>query len=499
MNDRPLFWETAPEAIRDTCKKSLDVAADLERAGRTKRAAALRNFADALGRHRADIVSIADAETGLGETRLNGELTRTSYQCNHFADVLDEGSYLEVTLDRAKGTAMGDQPDLRRMLVPIGPVAVFGSSNFPLAFSVPGGDTMAALAAGCPVVIKAHPSHLDTSVLCAEILTEAMKESGLADATLQLVFGLAAGRDLVQDPSIKAVAFTGSVAGGEALMAAIAQRPDPIPFYGELGSINPVVIMPGAAQARGSQIGYGLAQSGTVGNGQFCTKPQLVFLPSGASGDLVLRAMREVFTTLGAQTFLNEGIAESYASGLKTLQSRPNVHPVTPPPGEEQDWYRPSLLTLSSAEILDSLTEEVFGPVQIVMRYASASELLSVLSFLPGSLTTTMHVEPADQDLASAVMDTMRDKAGRYVFNGYPTGVSVAWAQHHGGPWPATNSIHTSVGASSIRRFLRPVAYQSAPEWILPPELRDDAITLPRRVDGVLYGSSRYPSGEPGS
>ena len=166
---------------------------------------------------------------------------------------------------------------------------------------------------------------------------------------------------------------------------------------------------------------------------------------------------------------------------------------------EEQDWYRPSLLTLSSAEILDSLTEEVFGPVQIVMRYASASELLSVLSFLPGSLTTTMHVEPADQDLASAVMDTMRDKAGRYVFNGYPTGVSVAWAQHHGGPWPATNSIHTSVGASSIRRFLRPVAYQSAPEWILPPELRDDAITLPRRVDGVLYGSARYPSGEPGS
>ena len=497
MNDQSPLRETAPQAIRETCGRSLNVATDLERAGRAGRAAALRNIADALGRHRADIVRSADAETGLGETRLNSELTRTSYQCNHFADVLDEGSYLEVTLDRARSTAMGDQPDLRRMLVPIGPVAVFGSSNFPLAFSVPGGDTIASLAAGCPVVIKAHPSHPETSVLCAEILTEAMTESGLADNTLQLVFGLAAGRDLVRDSAIKAVAFTGSVSGGEALLAAIAQRPDPIPFYGELGSLNPVVIMPRAAQARGSQIGYELAQSGTVGNGQFCTKPQLVFLPNDAAGDVVLRAMREVFTALGPQTFLNEEIAESYASKLRALQSRPNVRPVTPPPGTGKDWYRPSLLTLSGGEILDSLTEEVFGPVQIVMRYASASELLSVLNSLPASLTATMHVEPADQDLVSAVMDALRDKAGRYVFNGYPTGVSVSWAQHHGGPWPATNSIHTSVGAGSIRRFLRPVAYQSAPEWILPPELRDDAITLPRRVDGVLHASPQYPQGEP--
>ncbi len=491
MKDQSPLRETTPHEVGETCRRASNVSADLEGLGRTGRATALRKIADALVRHRTDIVRSADAETGLGEARLDNELTRSSYQCNHFAEVLDEGSYLDATLDHASYTAMGDQPDLRRMLVPIGPVAVFGSSNFPLAFSVPGGDTVAALAAGCPVVIKAHPSHRETSVLCAEIMTEAIIESGLSSATLQLVFGLTAGRDLVQDPSMKAVAFTGSVSGGRALLAAIAQRQDPIPFYGELSSLNPVVVLPRAAQARGNQIGYGLAQSGTIGNGQFCTKPQLVFLPSDAAGDVILGAMREVFTNLSPQTFLTEEIADSYSASLKTLQSRPNIQPITSAPVDEKDWYRPSLLTLSGAEVLEGLTEEVFGPVQVVVRYSSASELLSALSSLPASLTATMHVEPADEDFASVVMDVLRDRAGRFIFNGYPTGVSVAWAQHHGGPWPATNSIHTSVGAGSIRRFLRPVAYQSAPEWILPSELRDDATGLPRRVDGVLRTSSK--------
>ncbi len=486
MNLQPILQDSDSAAVRETCEKSSAAAADLEQAGRTGRAAALRGVADALERYRSDIINSAEAETGLDEGRLNSELTRTCYQFNHFAEVLEEGSYLEVVIDHSGETKMGARPDLRRMLVPLGPVAVFGASNFPLAFSVPGGDTVAALAAGCPVVVKGHPSHPVTSAICAEIMIETLVESGLPENALQLILGLEAGRILVQDSAMKAVAFTGSLGGGKALLDSISKRSDPIPFYGELSSINPVVVMPGAAQANARSIGLGLAQSGTVGNGQFCTKPQLLFLPSDTGGDLIVETIREEFNASGPQKFLNESIAASFAAGIKQIQSQEKVSAITPYPTREQDWYRPSLVTLPCTELSKTLMEEVFGPVQVVARYSCTAELLAALNSLPASLTATVHVEQDDQELAVDVMNALREKAGRFIFNGYPTGVSVAWAQHHGGPWPATSSLHTSVGASSIRRFLRPIAFQSAPEWILPPELRDDMVKLPKRVDGLL-------------
>lgn len=480
-----LIEETDSFRLRVICDRALNIAPELEDLGRLARASALRAVALALEDHRPEVVRTADAETALGDVRLNNELTRTGYQCGHFAEVLEEGSYLEITRDSARKTTMGDQPDLRRFLVPIGPVAVFGASNFPLAFSVPGGDTVAAIASGCPVVVKAHPSHPLTSRLCAEIMTTALTKAGLPEATLQLVTGQTAGRELVQNSAIKAVAFTGSLRGGKALLAAIAGREDPIPFYGELSSINPVIVLPSAAKTRGVEIGYGLAASGTTSNGQLCTKPQVVYIPVGPEGDSVVEAMSSAFAALEVQPYLNKEISTAFADGIQRLLSDSRVERLTPRPTAEVEWLRPALLSVSCADAPETIMGEVFGPLQVVARYASPDELVDGLDSMPGSLTTTIHAELLDQEMVATVMPVLRNKVGRFIFNGYPTGVMVSWGQHHGGPWPASTSIHTSVGASSIRRFLRPVTYQSAPEWILPSALRDD-YDVPMRVDGTL-------------
>jgi NADP-dependent aldehyde dehydrogenase len=265
--------ETTTEEVDRLCAAALAAAPGLDALGRAGRAALLRALADALEARRDDVVAVADREAALGPARLNGELTRTCYQLRLFAEVLEEGSYLEAAIDHAGETPMGPRPDLRRMLVPIGPVAVFGSSNFPLAFSVPGGDTASALAAGCPVVVKAHSSHPATSKLVFEVLSEAARKAGAQEGTLGIVYGQRAGARLVAHPAIRAVGFTGSVTGGRALLQIIEQRPDPIPFYGELSSLNPVVVTPSAAAERGDTIGRELVGSFTLGAGQFCTKP----------------------------------------------------------------------------------------------------------------------------------------------------------------------------------------------------------------------------------
>ena len=467
------------------CDEAKAIAPELEEIGRPIRALALRAIASALEEQRSEVVRTADAETSLGSERIGSELTRTQYQCRHFADVLDEGSYLEVTIDHSATTVMGVQPDLRRYLVPIGPVAVFGASNFPLAFSVPGGDTVAAIAAGCPVVAKAHPSHPLTSQLCADIMATALVNCGLPNSTLQLVVGYAAGQELVKHAAIKAVAFTGSLAGGKALLEAISKREDPIPFYGELSGINPVVVLPYAAKANGATIGHGVAASGTTSNGQLCTKPQLVYVPSGPDGDRLVDEMGAAFSSLRPQPFLNERISADFVSAVNRILSDPRVDSPASISTSDVELGRPTLLSTSCADTPPSALAEVFGPLQMVVRYASPDELIAALDSLPGSLTATIHAEPSDKDLATTIMKVLRDKAGRFIFNGYPTGVMVAWAQNHGGPWPASTSNHTSVGATSIRRFLRPVTYQSAPAWILPAELQGDH-NVPARLDGTL-------------
>ncbi|MGI4895093.1 MAG: aldehyde dehydrogenase family protein, partial [Janthinobacterium lividum] len=398
-------------------------------------------------------------------------------------------SYLEVTIDHVGDTPMGPRPDLRRMLVALGPVAVFGASNFPLAFSVPGGDTASALAAGCPVVIKAHGSHPATSRLCFEVMAAAAAQAGAPAGTLALVHGLQAGAALVAHPAVRAAGFTGSLGGGKALVEIIEARLDPIPFFGELASLNPLVITPAAAAQRGPQIAAGAVASFTLGAGQFCTKPGLVFVPTGADGDRVLQTMATAVTAVGAQVLLDAGIADSYARGGDELVALPGVEEVAHggvPREDRGAWATPRLLSTTARELTPAVTEECFGPVAVVVRYEDEADLLLALREVPASLTATVHRGAGEVELPALIVDRLADKAGRFLFDAYPTGVAVSWAQHHGGPWPSTNSQHTSVGTSAIRRFLRPVSYQGAPADLLPAELREGPLDIPRRVDGVL-------------
>jgi NADP-dependent aldehyde dehydrogenase len=480
--------ETTTAEVERLCAAALAAAPALEGMGRAGRAALLGALADALEARREDVVAVADRESGLGPTRLNGELTRTCYQLRLFGEVLTEGSYLEATIDHAGDTPMGPRPDLRRMLLPIGPVAVFGASNFPLAFSVPGGDTASALAAGCPVVVKAHGSHPATSQLVFDVMAAAARAAGAPDGTLGLVHGVRAGAELVAHPAIRAVGFTGSVNGGKALLEIIESRPDPIPFFGELSSLNPVVVTPRAAAERAEDVATGLVGSFTLGGGQFCTKPGLVFLPAGAEGDAVVEGMVEAVRGVPAPVLLNEGIAASYGRISEQLATAPGVEVLSSGGAADGEGFRatPLLLSTTAADLPHQVTEECFGPVAVVARYSDEKDLFAALAEMPSSLTATVLRGAGETELPLAVSQELRSRAGRLVYDAYPTGVAVSWAQHHGGPWPSTNSQHTSVGTSAIRRFLRPVTWQGAPQEVLPEELTDGYTGIPRRIDGVL-------------
>ena len=475
--------ESTAEETAAACERAAEAFAGLEAMGRHGRAGLLRAMAAALVAARARIVPLADGETALGEPRLNGELTRTCFQLDHFAEVLGEGSYLEATIDHAGPTPMGPRPDLRRMLVPLGPVAVFGASNFPLAFSVPGGDTASALAAGCPVVLKAHPSHPATSRLCFELMSEAVREARAREGTLGLVHGVRAGTDLVGHPAIRAVGFTGSYRGGRALLDVANARPEPIPFYAEMGSLNPLVVTPPAAAERAAEIAEGYTGSFTLGAGQFCTKPGLIFVPAGEAGERLRAELTRRVDALGGTTLLNSGIAAAFGDGVGRWRGTPGVRVLA----EGEGPLAPVLVAVAAPDLSGPLLEECFGPAAVAVEYAGEEELLAALAALPGNLTATVHAGAEETALPARLATALRDKAGRLVWNGYPTGVAVAYAQHHGGPYPAAaNSLHTSVGATAIRRFLRPVTWQDAPEAVLPPELREAGPGIPRRVDGAL-------------
>lgn len=486
--------ETDTERLEALCRAATAAAGPLERLGRFDRSRLLRRMADALEAERETIVSVADRETALGSARLEGELTRTCYQLRLFAEVLEEGSYLEAAIDHAGPTAMGPRPDLRRMLVPIGPVAVFGASNFPLAFSVPGGDSAAALAAGCPVIVKAHHSHPATSQLCFQILEKAAADASAPPGTIALVHGLQAGADLVAHPAVRAVGFTGSLAGAQALIDIIESRPDPIPFFGELSSLNPVVVTTRAAEERAAELGLAIVNSFTLGAGQFCTKPGLLLVPSGPAGDALVDAMRATVSDLDARVLLNEGIVAGYTDGIERLQREGAVEVLARGRAGTGRGFEavPTLLGLPAGALTQKVTEECFGPVAVVVRYASEAELSTALLAMPASLTATILRGDQETEIPGRVVELLRDRTGRLIFDGFPTGVAVSWAQHHGGPWPSTNSQHTSVGATAIRRFLRPVTWQDAPATLLPAELRDECDDIPRRVDGQLeFGLSR--------
>ncbi|MCR2783463.1 MULTISPECIES: aldehyde dehydrogenase (NADP(+)) [unclassified Microbacterium] len=448
------------------------------------RAGWLRALADALDSAADELVPIADRETRLGETRLRGEVGRTTGQLRLFASVVEEGSYLELIVDDADAAATPPRPELRRMLTGVGPVAVFSASNFPFAFSVAGGDTASALAAGNPVIVKAHSGHPELSRRTAEIAAAALEAAGAPAGSLALVEGREAGNALVRHPVVRAAGFTGSVAGGRALFDLAGARPDPIPFYGELGSVNPVVITPAAVATRGAQLATGLAGSFTLGVGQFCTKPGVVFVPRGAGFEAAVAA-----AVVGAAggPLLTDRITEAFPAGIDALTADGSVE-VVARGAETPDGARPIVLATDAAAVADrpeTLLEECFGPVTLLVRYDGDDDLHRALRAVPGSLTATLHAEEGD-DVAETLA-LLQDRAGRVLFAGWPTGVAVTWSQQHGGPWPATTSLHTSVGATAIRRFLRPIAFQDAPERLLPPVLRDEALArLPHRRNGVL-------------
>jgi acyl-CoA reductase-like NAD-dependent aldehyde dehydrogenase len=466
------------------------------------RARFLRAAADRLEATRATLVATADGETGLGAARLNGELDRTTAQLRAFADIVDEGSYVEAIISPADLSAKpAPRPDVRRMLVPIGPVAVFTPSNFPLAFGVAGGDTASALAAGCPVVVKGHPSHPATSDACASAVRAAAEETGMPDGVIDLLQarGLDAARALVMAPEMRAVAFTGSLSGGRAIHDLAASRPEPIPVFAEMGSLNPVFIAPGAFSTRSAEIAEGLANSVTLGTGQFCTKPGVVFVPStDASGRAFAAAIAGRVAARAPGLMLNPqlhaGLKEKLERtaalpGVEVLPQSPSPTPQAPGPEGSSALARPGVIMttdLATFTATPALREEHFGPVSIIVRCPSAESLIEVAADLEGSLTATIHADASDAEWASRLSSALTDRAGRIVWNGYPTGVVVVWGMQHGGPYPATTSAgHTSVGATAIRRFLRPVAFQNTPDALLPEPLRAaNPLGIQRLVDG---------------
>jgi NADP-dependent aldehyde dehydrogenase len=450
-----------------------------------RRAELLDAVADALDAAADELVAVAGEETALPEGRLRGELARTTAQLRKFGAVVREGGYLEATIDHADPGDTPPRPDLRRMLRPIGPVAVFAASNFPFAFSVAGGDTASALAVGCPVIVKTHPGHPRTSRSTARLVADAL--AGAPEGVFQTVEGFEQGLALVDAEPIEAVAFTGSLRAGRALLERCTARPRPIPFYGELGSLNPVVVTPDADAARGGELAAGLAGSFQLGDGQFCTKPGLVLVPEGST----LEAALPGHVAAGEPRMLTPTIAEGYETARERAAAIPGVEVLA----GGGSATAPTVLAADAATLVAhrELLDEVFGPVTVLVRYRDAAALDEVLEALEGSLTMTLHAEPGEE--VTGLADWMASRAGRVLFGGWPTGVAVSWAQHHGGPWPATNTVFTSVGATAVRRFLRPVVYQDAPASVLPPALRDgNPLGIPRRVDGRLELPPRTPS-----
>ena len=451
----------------------------------SERAAALAAVADAMDGAAAELVPLAQEESNLAEGRLSGELRRTTFQLRLFAELLTDGGFLDARIDHADDAwPMGARPDLRRVLEPLGPVLVFAASNFPFAFSVAGGDTCSALAAGCSVVVKAHPGHPRLSAAVGQVVADALTQAGAPEGLLQLIYGVEAGREALLDPRIKAGAFTGSIPGGRALFDLANSRPDPIPFYGELGSVNPVFVTEAAAAARGAEIVSGFVASYTMGAGQFCTKPGILLVPAASP------MLEELAATdrPGAAKLLNDRIQSGYTRSLQELLEHDAVAPLGATADTAASPPAPALNATTAAALLadpEGLVTECFGPSALVASYESEDELLAVARVLDGQLTATIQGEDTDE-IAPELVRVLAGKAGRVLWNQWPTGVSVTYAQQHGGPYPATTApTTTSVGTAGITRFLRPVAYQGLPAHLLPAALRDgNPLGVPRLVNG---------------
>lgn len=470
----------SPQAQADAAvTRALHVVDGIGSMEPTERARWMRAVADALDAHSERIVATCDPETHLGTTRLTGEVARCATQWRFYADVAEEGGWLEATVDHATDTT----PDLRRSRRPLGPVAVFGASNFPLAFGTLGNDTASAIAAGCPVVVKGHPAHPATHELLMQVALQALEHAGAPSGLLGAVTGFEAGQALVLHPGITAVSFTGSQHGGMALHALAFQRAVPVPVFAEMGTVNPVVVTPDAA-AR--SVGSGAVSSFTLGMGQYCTKPGLLFVPAGSS--VITEVIDSLQRVEPRGQLLTPAIAAGYVGGIELLKAAgATVAAYVASPGEGNAVSAVVMTAPIEALVEGSaLLAECFGPVIVVVEYRDGAALREVLGRLQGTLVATVMGGGADDPAVPGLVSQLSGIAGRVTVDAWPTGVATTWAQHHGGPWPSTTSpTTTSVGARALDRFTRPVAYQGVPEAALPPALHDtNTWRIPRRVDG---------------
>lgn len=499
----PGFFEATPGEIDRACT----AAAEAFRRGRKRpfeqTAQFLEAVADEIMGLGEMLLQRASLETGLPvDPRLIGERTRTVNQLRMFAAIVREGSWVEARIDTAQPDRKPvAKPDLRQMLIPLGPVAVFGASNFPFAYSVAGGDTASALAAGCPVIVKAHPAHPGTSELTTRAILAAMDTAGIEAGWFSMVHGPSpeTGMALVKHAAIQAVGFTGSLRGGRALFDAAAARPEPIPVYAEMGSTNPIFILPGAMRERGDAIAKGLQQSVTNGAGQFCTKPGIVIGLQDASRAFSAAASR-LIAEVAPQTMLHTGIRDLYQKGAERLTQQPGVAVASRNAAVESEKTQGGSVVFSTdAEaFLDNpvLGEEVFGPATLMVQCDTIADMERVARNLHGQLTASLHGTPEDLKQAKTLLDILEQKAGRVIINGFPTGVEVCTSMVHGGPYPATTASRTtSVGGPAIRRFTRPICYQNCPAALLPDELQDDNVRrIWRTVDDQFTRSPIHSS-----
>lgn len=464
----PVVHEADADEVDAACAGAASAARWHASASPTERERLLAALADALGERAEEVVTTAHRETALGRPRLESELERTTDQLRFLGAVARDGRQLDATID--------PDGDIRQINVPLGPVAVFAASNFPLAFSVAGGDTASALAAGCPVVVKAHPSHPHTSELTARALAAGLERTGAPPGSFSLVHGFEADRRLVTDARIRAVGFTGSRRGGSALLDLVADREDPIPLHAEMGSVNPVVLTAGALRARREKILDGYCGSLRLGTGQFCTNPGLLFVPAASFED-VREGLVARLADDEPSPMLNAAIQGSWAETTARWAATEGVEVVHDGIADlSPRRARATVLATSASRWRDEpdLHDECFGPTSVVVRYRDDADLLRALRTLEGSLAAAVHTGSDEHERARAILDVLGPRAGRLIVDGWPTGVAVTRAMHHGGPWPASSDPRqTSVGAAAVRRFLRPVCYQGVPEDLLPPGLQD--------------------------
>ena len=488
----PSFLSAAGEDVDRAVQLAVDAAPVWAKLSGARRQQFLTAIAEKLEARSAELVVRAMQETGLPEARLKGEVTRTAGQLRLYGDTALRGDWLDARIE----TALPDRkplpkPDHRSILRPLGPVVVFGSSNFPFAYSVAGGDTASAFAAGCPVIVKAHPAHPGTSEMVGRLIIHAVRDCGLPEGTFSLLFdaGFKVGQALVQHPAVKAVGFTGSVKGGRALTDLAATRPEPIPVYAEMGSVNPVFILPGAIAERAAGLVEGLYASSMVGVGQFCTNPGLIVLQRSPAAEQFIKGLAARLTATLESVMLTPGIRKNFVANTTARAHQPGVKVLAQGNAVSMCSAAPVWFETGAQEFLgnQALSEEIFGPSSLVVWCKDRTEMLAVAHELEGSLTATVHAGAAEATVQGPLVDILAVKAGRLIFNGYPTGLEVSPAIVHGGPYPATSDggRSTSVGTRALNRWARLICYQSFADELLPPELQNgNPLGLKRLVNG---------------